>query len=333
MVSFTKAAPKQSRLKLGFYGPTGSGKTFTALLVAERLAVGEGKRVAYVDTERGTDFYARTVPERPVHPEAFEFDALYTRSLADVTEAVSQVDPATHGVVVVDSISHLWDAAQEAFTGRRTSADTIPLHAWSAIKRPYRALINTLMGAPYHAIICGRQKNVFGEGEDGELRKVGVDMRAEAETPYEPHITIRMELRRGRGGAKADYLAIVEKDRTGVLAGKTVVNPTGALLDPVLPLLGAEQAQLEDEDERQAKDAELLERDRDRAAAKTTKSAGLLADFQARVAGATTVAALGEVGERIKAQRRYMTEDHLRALRTLYEQRRDRLVDQQAPEV
>ena len=54
-----------------------------------------------MDTERGTDFYAKDVPERKIHPEAFDFDALYTRSLADVSEAVKALDPATYSVVVI----------------------------------------------------------------------------------------------------------------------------------------------------------------------------------------------------------------------------------------
>jgi len=35
MARFGKAAPKQARLKVAIYGPPGSGKTFTSLLMAE----------------------------------------------------------------------------------------------------------------------------------------------------------------------------------------------------------------------------------------------------------------------------------------------------------
>ncbi len=79
MAGFRKAKAEQAALKMGIYGPPGSGKTFTSLLIAEGLGVTSGKRVAYVDTERGTDFYCKDVPSRAVHPQAFDFDALYTR--------------------------------------------------------------------------------------------------------------------------------------------------------------------------------------------------------------------------------------------------------------
>jgi pantothenate kinase-related protein Tda10 len=51
MASFEKPKLLKAALKLGLYGPAGSGKSFTSLLIAEGLARHTGKRVAYVDTE------------------------------------------------------------------------------------------------------------------------------------------------------------------------------------------------------------------------------------------------------------------------------------------
>jgi predicted ATP-dependent serine protease len=139
-MSFEKAKAQQAFLKIGEYGPPGSGKTFTALLVAEGLAKRTGKRVAFVDTERGTDFYAMAVAERKVHPEAFDFDALYSRSLAEVLATVKALDTDKYGVLVIDSISHIWDAAMEAYSGRKVGKDQdkIPMQAWGPIKKPYK---------------------------------------------------------------------------------------------------------------------------------------------------------------------------------------------------
>src|SRR5271165_2638042 len=108
MTAFTKPRSLKAALKLAFYGPAGSGKTFSALLVAEGLAQQAGKRIAYCDTEQGTAFYAQEVPQRRVHPEAFDFDALYTKSITEVLAAVRDLDVAAYGVLVIDSISHLW---------------------------------------------------------------------------------------------------------------------------------------------------------------------------------------------------------------------------------
>lgn len=327
-VTFTKAAPKQGRLKIGFYGPPGSGKTFTALLVAEGLAKRDGKRVAFVDTERGTDFYAQTIKERGVHPDAFDFDALYTRSLSDTLSAVKGLDPAVHSVVVIDSISHLWDAAIEAFEGSKTSRGTVKMQDWGTIKRPYKELIRFLLDAPLHVLILGRQKNIFENDAAGELKKIGVGMRAEGETEYEPHICVRMEQKKG----DESVYAIFEKDRTGIREGQTVPNPSFATFEPMLAYLGAEQAKSEDPDEVALKDAELHREDGAKSADREAKSNALMADLNAKLVSATTVAELGAVAREI-GKARALLDPQRDALRVMYEQKRTELVAKIAPEV
>jgi RecA/RadA recombinase len=105
--SFQKPHSLKAALKLGLYGPASSGKSFTALLISEGLAQHTGKRVAYIDTEFGTAFYGQTVPQRGVHPDRFDFDVLHTKSITEVLAALKQLDLDHHGVLVVDSISHL----------------------------------------------------------------------------------------------------------------------------------------------------------------------------------------------------------------------------------
>lgn len=325
---FHKAKPQQARLKVSIYGPPGSGKTFTTLLVAEGLARYRNKRIAYVDTERGTDFYAQAVKSRPIHPEAFDFDAIYTRSLAEVTEAVKSLKAEEHGVVVLDSVSHLWDAAIEAYTGRKTRIDSIPMHAWGKIKKPYRDLIAYLIGSNLDVFILGRQKNVFDDDEDsGEMKKVGVAMRAEGETAYEPHLCIRMESRKNpEDSTQSVYLAMVEKDRTGVLGGRTLKNPGFRTIEPLLPLLGDVQAPVEDSDERMARDGELLDKADEKAKAKEERSRTLMLGFQTGLLGAEDPAQLGAVAAAIAKDKRYITDEHQSALRVTYEERRKMLV-------
>jgi hypothetical protein len=244
MAGFRKAQSRQAALKMGLYGPQGSGKTFTALLCAEGLAAHEGKRVAYVDTEHGTDFYSMAVPERQIHPQAFDFDALYTRSLFEALEEIKKLSASEYSVVVIDSMTHLWEAAIAAYAGRTTRAGTIPLNAWGKIKRPYKDLMSVMLSSQMHFVICGRQGTVFAEDDSGEMKAVGVKMKAEGETPYEPHILIAMDVHRDAKARASGVAAFVEKDRTGVLSGKTIINPTFAtLMGPILPLLNSQCVQ------------------------------------------------------------------------------------------
>lgn len=257
--AFAKAAPQQARLKMSLYGLPGSGKTFSTLLMAEGLAAMRNKRIAYVDTERGTDFYSQHVAARRVHPAAFDFDALYTRSLKETLDAVMSLDPREHGVIVVDSISHLWDAAIDAYTGKQTRIGTIPMSAWGPIKKPYKKLIDFLIGSPFDVFILGRQKNVFEDDSGSDkIKKAGVTMRAESDTQHEPHICLRMEAIR-IDKTNVEYCCYVEKDRTGVLAGQVLVNPGFAAIEPLVGLLGGQQAASEDSEQRVARDGSLIE--------------------------------------------------------------------------
>lgn len=282
MAGFRKAKGEQAYIKMGTYGAAGSGKTFTALLIAEGLAKAANKRVAFVDTEHGADFYAQDIKERKVHPEAFDFDALYTRSITEILYNVKNLDLKTYGVIIIDSMTHVWEAAKNSYAGATTAAGTIPMHAWGKIKKPYKDLMNFLLECPAHVIINGRQGAEFAEDEaTGELKRIGNKMKAEGETAYEPHILLHLEsVRCGKDGLESYPVASVEKDRTGILAGQSFERPNfESVALPLLPILGSTQAAVDDEDAAAAKDAESLQ------VAESTKkaqSAEILEQFKAR---------------------------------------------------
>jgi hypothetical protein len=135
MTAFQKPQPLKAALTIALFGQAGAGKTFTALLLAEGLARHAGKSVAVCDTEQGTAFYGQEVPQRSVHPAAFDFDVLHSRSITEVLMAVKALDPARYGVLVVDSITHLWDACKAAYGGKLNRNGAIPFNAWTAIKK------------------------------------------------------------------------------------------------------------------------------------------------------------------------------------------------------
>jgi hypothetical protein len=322
MSGFRKAKAEQAALKIGVYGPPGSGKTFTSLLLAEGLAALSKKRIAYVDTEHGTDFYCKTVSTRQVHPEAFDFDALYTKSITETLQSVRALSPDDHSVIVLDSITHLWEACIAAYGGRQTSAGTIPMHAWGKIKKPYKDLMSVLLSSPMHVIFCGRQGTEYStNAETEELRAVGVKMKAEGETPYEPHILIRMEaIRPQRTNELAQIVAYAEKDRTGVLAGRSFVNPTfETLAKPLLALLGGSQAQIPTNDETAAQDAErITENEKSR----IEQSARLLAEYQAKITLCDSPDALKAIGKDITPQlKSQMIPADVADLRSAYQER------------
>lgn len=317
MAGFRKAKAEQAALKVGMYGNPGTGKTLTALMCLEGLANRSNKRYAYVDTERGTDFYCQKVADRKVHPEAFDFDCLYTRSITEVLAAVKSLDPNEYCGVCIDSITHIWEAAKLAYTGKLTKVGTLPFHAWGKIKAPYKELISFLLSSPLHVFFCGRQGNVFEEDEEtGEMKKVGEKMKAEGETAYEPHILIHMEVDRTKSG-EGVIRAFAEKDRTGILAGKVFVNPSfETLIAPLIPLLGDKQATIQSDDEVGSKDAEALD---EAERSKSTKSAEILRQFTGRILACASMDALKQISKEITAElKREMTSADVATLREKY---------------
>jgi len=335
VAGFRKAKAEQAALKVGLYGPAGSGKTFTALLMSEGLAKAAGGRIAYVDTERGTDFYCQAVPQRQIHPEAFDFDAIYTRSITEVVKEVKALNPKEHSVVVLDSMTHLWQACIASYGGKQTSVGTIPMHAWGKIKKPYHELMSFLLSSTMHVFICGRQGTEYETDEETEeLKAVGVKMKAEGETAYEPHILIRMEsIRAKKTSEVSQIIAYIEKDRTGVLAGRSFLNPSFATLcKPLMGLLGSTQAKMDTVDEAASKDAESIAQDDQRRAEESKK---LLEQWRARLTLADDAKALKAIGKSITPElKSRMTTHDVASLREAYLARETELLRTSAePEV
>lgn len=258
---FTKAKSKQAYLKLALYGGTGSGKTLTSLLIAEGLCNLSGKRVAYIDTENGSDFYSTDIPERPVHPKAFDFDRIQTASLMDVLEAIQELDTNTYGVVVIDQMTTLWEAARASYNGKKMANGGIPIQAWGEIKKPYKKIMSLTRDGNYHCIYLGREGMIIDKNDDGEMEVVGTKMKAEGETAYEPHILGRMKQTMEKDGTYR-ISVFFEKDRSGVLTGRSFDWPNFKTIEPVVKYLtGVEQSSLGTADQNAEKDIEAKERE------------------------------------------------------------------------
>src|ERR1700748_2905977 len=97
VTSFTPARRQALKGRVAFCGPTGSGKTWTALGWARQL----GDRVALIDTERRS---------ASLYADEFQFDTCAIDppyNPQKLTDALH--DAAGYDVVVCDSISHFWE--------------------------------------------------------------------------------------------------------------------------------------------------------------------------------------------------------------------------------
>ncbi|HEM8163540.1 TPA: AAA family ATPase [Acinetobacter baumannii] len=207
--SFTKAERKKAKLKLNLNGASGSGKTYSALVLASSL----GKKIAVIDTENesaslyANEFNFDTLPLKPPYsPERF-------------AGAIHAAHNMGYEVLIIDSASHEWigtggcleinDEAAKRFKGNTWSA-------WSETTPRHRKFIDAILQTDMHIITTTRAKTETVQGEKGKVIKLG--MKAEQREGYEYELTVSLDM------LHENKFAIPTKDRTKLF------NPTGEVI-------------------------------------------------------------------------------------------------------
>lgn len=209
---FKPAEQVEPKAKLLVFGVPGAGKSYLALSAPGRVAV--------IDTEGGTAFYAG-------RPGLSEFDVLHTKTYRDVKHAIEYLaaHPGDYETLVIDPVTVIYDTLQEAAAiarARRRGVEDADLEMldWSKIKRHYKAMMTALVNLPMHVVVTAREKDEY-EKRGSEMVKIGVKPDAEKGTAYNFDTVIRLvPTDKGR-------IAVVQKDRTGPWdLGDRIENPT-----------------------------------------------------------------------------------------------------------
>jgi energy-coupling factor transporter ATP-binding protein EcfA2 len=150
-------------LMVGLVGPSGGGKTYSALRLATGIQRVTGGDIFYVDTEsRRSLHYANHFKFRHV-PFAAPFGPL------DYLAAIEYCVKKGAKVVVVDSMSHEHEgpggvleqhaAEVELLSGGdKDKAERVKLGAWTKPKAARRRMINSILQMPVSSIFCFRAK-------------------------------------------------------------------------------------------------------------------------------------------------------------------------------
>ena len=318
-----KATFDQAFLKMAMFGASGSGKTFTALLYAEKLAKSMGKKTYLLDTELGYQFYVADVPERDVHPKAFDINAHHTRSLSEMNEQIDTL-PDDCGVLIFDSLTQAWSAAKDHVPEeKKNNVGAIPLHLWGSVKKPYKELVKKLMNGNFHTFVLIREKNSFDDDGAGGLRMTGKLPQCESESPYEFNMLSHHRAVMDQKTKVTTYEVTFEKDRTGILSGKTFINPSYKTIEPVMYLFGKDQAKLEDSSLAEEKDRQHFDRvDQEKLAV----SMELFEELNGRIESCETAKGLEEIYADMKKAKRKLVEKHQNSLRDYYDDKKELLV-------
>jgi hypothetical protein len=216
---FTKAVKSESLLRLAIDGLSGSGKTYTALLLAKAF----GGRVAVIDTEHGSaKKYADLVD--------FDVCELSEHSPETYISAIEEATQARYDVLIVDSLSHEWDGKNGVLdlADQVSKRSASKFSAWAEVKPRDRRFMDTLLAVPMHLIATLRVKTEFvvqSEGGRTSVRKVGLAPVQRDGIEHEFDVYARMDL---------DHSLTVLKSRCPELSGAVFDSPNGEEIVAIL---------------------------------------------------------------------------------------------------
>lgn len=222
--------------KVGIYGAAGSGKSRTAAEIAIGLSKLDPKKrpVAVFDTEPAWSWLRKRFQQNGVELKVYSKSRAFADLMAWTREAQQSC-----GVIVVDSITHVWRDLQASCLKRindglkrrgRPAVQSLEFQHWGSIKSQWAEFTDLYISSPVHFIICGRAGSVYEyqEKSDGsgkrELISTGTKMATEKELGHEPSLLIEMVANKING--QLVNTAVVIKDRADELNGMELDMPT-----------------------------------------------------------------------------------------------------------
>lgn len=202
-----KAQRHQVKLRIGLSGPSGFGKTYSALLMAYGIT-NDWNKIALIDTENKSaslyshlgDFNVLSLDE-PFSPERY-------------LEAIKLCEDSGIELIIVDSISHEWQGKggcleiHEQLGGR--------FQDWAKVTPRHNAFIDAIILSKCHLITTSRSKVDYSLDKDGngktKVMKLGT--KAITREGFEYELTVNFEFLNDK------HLVQASKDRTELFSGK-----------------------------------------------------------------------------------------------------------------
>ena len=208
-----KASRKSVKIKVGFSGASGFGKTVSALRVAYGIA-GDWNKIAVIDTENDSaSLYANHTLKDGF--KIGEFNALSLQppfTPERYNEAITTCENAGIEVCIIDSITHEWDG----------KGGCLDIHAelggrfdhWAKVTPRHRAFIDKILQCNMHVLTTVRRKQDYDmvKNDKGKIEPVKVGTKEVTKDGFEYELTINFEL------VNEKHLAKASKDRTGLFA-------------------------------------------------------------------------------------------------------------------
>lgn len=195
---------KKAKIKMALQGSSGSGKSYSSLLLAQGLTNGDYSKVAVIDSENGSaDLYAHLgqynvlTLKPPFTPESY-------------IKAIEVCEQAGMEVIIIDSISQSWEELLDFHSSLAGNSFT----NWAKVTPRQNAFIDKILQADAHIIATMRTKQDYVLNQkDGKFipEKVGLKAVQRNDLDYEFTLVFDVDIK---------HFAVSSKDRTGLFIGK-----------------------------------------------------------------------------------------------------------------
>lgn len=183
-----KATKLQTKLRLGIFGVSGSGKTLTSLKIMKGLGV---NKIGIIDSERGRS---------NVYADQFDYDVLELpepKSVELYIAAIKMMAANGYDGLIIDSATHAWDElkdkveiiARAKFKGNSWAA-------WSEGTPIQKRFIEAFTTYPGHVILTMRSKTLWEQADENGKKKpvrIGLGFEQRPGTEYELDMLIQMD--------------------------------------------------------------------------------------------------------------------------------------------
>lgn len=181
MFKIEEARREGAKVVIGLAGTSGSGKTYSALLLGYGLAGKSGKHLGFLDTEnRRGRLYSDILPEKfriadfepPFSPERY-------------IEGIRAFEQAGCKVLVIDSVTHSWEGiggCEEI----ATAGDPPPkIPRWNKAKLENKKMMNALLQSSMDIICCIRAREKVDMRNPKEPKSLGIQPICEKNFMFE----------------------------------------------------------------------------------------------------------------------------------------------------
>lgn len=209
-----------------FEGFAGTGKTYTMgdLVIGLHKEIGSKKPVVMFDTEQAAKYL-----QRPFAEAGIQLMIRSSKTLADLIKTMDMCNKGYSDILIIDSISHVWEDTVEAFK-KKYNRTSLQFQDWGVLKPLWKSQFSDrLVHDKYHILMSGRagfeyENEINEQTGKREIYKSGVKMKVEGETAYEPDMLVLMErFEEILGKEKKIYRqATIIKDRSSLIDGKTL---------------------------------------------------------------------------------------------------------------